>query len=214
MFFRASSTMHQPQLRWLGISAASTLLTGRLSLAQQPELATTKITAEVQDDDVSKLELTERILVDTVGKDHPKLREVRTRLAHARAWRRSRCGKGRSRRQTRSSTSVESTNFERFTWFCTQRATISPAGWQCDHEEIHGDQSVVVRRSADGNVTSELLAASPKEFRALSMATSPKQNSELQKAIEKYKARMPAIKTRLRPKKKWSRSLASNSTRI
>lgn len=163
----------------VGLSAASTLLTDRVSLAQQPTVETT---VTVSDDQVAdKLELAEKILEETLGNDHPKLREVRARLDQARTQARK-AAQAAGKAEAAKRVIVQNLSSAPFTVTGDFETTSDVVT-----ENVVGNQAVVVRRTADGQEIREVLATGPKEVRGFSLFGNVKQNSELQKAIEKYR---------------------------
>ena len=164
----------------VGLSAASTLLTDRVSLAQQPTVETT---VTVGDDQLAdKLEIAEKILAETLGDDHPKLKEVRKKLELARVQQDRKFAEARAKFEDAKKFKVKNDSDSAVTV-----TSFASTDGEVVTENVVGNQAVVVRRTADGQEIREVLAGMPKEVRGFSLFGNSKQNSELQKAIEKYK---------------------------
>ncbi len=154
-------------LALVGVSAASTLLVENNTLAQQPAQ-----TAKGEDEET--LAELESILSEKLVDDHPQLREVRKRLQALR----ERKARGKSDEVTRYR--VEAAPFN-----ATQ--VVTEEG-QVLTEDVRGNQTVVLRRTAEGNLVQDVTTA-PAEVRWLSLLDKPTQDNELQTALQKFKSK-------------------------
>ncbi len=162
----------------IGLSAASTLLTDQVTLAQQSD----KVATTTGDNEVEKLESVEKILQETLGNDHPKLKEVRARLDAARAKFEKAAAKQAESAHTRR---IQAKLFQSETGPVTVTKIVGEDG-DVITENVSGQQAIVVGADGASQVFQNQLANLPREVRGM-LLSNPKQNAELKKAVEKLK---------------------------
>lgn len=166
----------------IGLSAASTLLTDRISLAQTPPT-----TAKVPSEELEKLELVEKTLTDALGPQHPKVKEAQARLIEAQKRMQSAEAKMRvAERQATKERQIETRVVNGTSGAVTVTRVVGEDG-NVLTENVQGQPALVLRSGGDGDDDiQEVLAQIPRQVRGLSLFGS-KQNGDLKKAVDKLK---------------------------